>query len=152
MDRVILSSTARTSPDFAVDENEILSIYVRTGFESNFATLEAATELELYPCNRVDLIRDITVKKSKLFPDKRSYQELLLAEAAFNLEDYLGMVKSDTLVVIGDQDKVVSRRIQLSLCEAIPGAKDKTIENAGHLSFLTAPEKFNRAVIEFLLG
>lgn len=72
-------------------------------------------------------------------------------QSAFNLdlEDKLGAIKTETLVLTGDQDSVVPMENSLNLARKLPNAKLKIIENGSHLFFIENADEFNQAVREF---
>lgn len=55
-----------------------------------------------------------------------------------------------TLVITSSADALISPDLSKEMAEAIPGARLETIEGAGHLSNLEAPEKFNDLVRDFV--
>jgi 3-oxoadipate enol-lactonase len=66
----------------------------------------------------------------------------------FRLE--LGQIKNKTLVVSGSLDKITPVALSEELEHHIPGAKQVTIDGAGHISNLDQPEQFNNLLFEFL--
>lgn len=54
-----------------------------------------------------------------------------------------------TLVVCGRQDTVTGVRESAAMAAAIPGARFRIIENAGHLANQEQPERFNAVVQDF---
>ena len=59
-------------------------------------------------------------------------------------------IAAPTLVVHGDEDRVVPYENGVELARRIPGAHLERFVGAGHLLFLEEPERFNRLVEEFL--
>ena len=64
----------------------------------------------------------------------------------------LAAVRSPTLLLIGDRDSPVIRRIVDTLASSIPGAALVVIRGAGHMANMERPAEFNRAVLTFLSG
>ncbi|HEX6709469.1 MAG TPA: alpha/beta fold hydrolase [Rubrobacter sp.] len=62
----------------------------------------------------------------------------------------LGEIGVPTLVVGGEEDGISTPEVMGEMAAKIPGANHVTIPNAGHLSNLEAPEKFNAALEDFL--
>jgi 3-oxoadipate enol-lactonase len=62
----------------------------------------------------------------------------------------LGQINVPTLVVGGEEDGISSPEVMGAMAAKIPEAHHVTISNAGHLSNLEAPEKFNATLKEFL--
>lgn len=152
MGGLVLTSATLTSRDVYRDKNDALVLYFKTGKDAPREILESATLMELHPCSSESLKTELTDKKQEYFPDKRSFQELLLAEAAFDMRDRIGRVQADTLVVMGSEDLIEPVAVQRVLVQAVPGAQSHVIEGAGHLSFYTKSEEFNQIVASFLMA
>jgi pimeloyl-ACP methyl ester carboxylesterase len=69
--------------------------------------------------------------------------------ADFDVRFRLSAVATPTLVVAGEEDSVVSPRRQRAVAESIPDARFVSLARAGHLCFLTRPNAFAHAVVEF---
>jgi pimeloyl-ACP methyl ester carboxylesterase len=64
--------------------------------------------------------------------------------------DRLAAIRSPTLLLVGDRDSPVIRRIVDTLASSIPGSAVRVIHGAGHMVNMERPEEFNRAVVDFL--
>jgi pimeloyl-ACP methyl ester carboxylesterase len=64
--------------------------------------------------------------------------------------DRLAAIRSPTLLLVGDRDSPVIRRIVDTLASSIPGSTVRVIHGAGHMVNMERPEEFNRAVVDFL--
>lgn len=64
----------------------------------------------------------------------------------------LASIAAPALVVVGEEDTLTPPSSAEVMASGIPGARLVTIPGAGHLSNMEAPEAFNGAVREFLLG
>ncbi|MBI4461215.1 MAG: alpha/beta hydrolase [Acidobacteria bacterium] len=71
---------------------------------------------------------------------------------AASMETQLASIANPTLLVWGDQDKLVPPDCASSLSSALSNARAVTISGAGHFCYEELPEEFNREVIQFLLG
>jgi pimeloyl-ACP methyl ester carboxylesterase len=60
----------------------------------------------------------------------------------------LGTIDVPTLVVTSDLDTLIPPEVTASIAERVPGATLQTIEGAGHLSNLEAPERFTELLVE----
>lgn len=69
-----------------------------------------------------------------------------------HLDEVLGNIKNETLLVFGKNDKETPLYMAKRLHEGIEKSKLLIIENAGHFCFLDKPFKFNGEVKEFLLS
>jgi 3-oxoadipate enol-lactonase len=95
------------------------------------------------------------------------YEQLLESYAAVHPESYVKTIEASvaqdraaplekirvpTLVIAGAEDQVYPPAMARDIARRIPGAELLEIEGAGHLSNLEQPEKFNAAVLQFLLA
>jgi pimeloyl-ACP methyl ester carboxylesterase len=62
----------------------------------------------------------------------------------------LGKIDVPTLVIGGEEDGISSPDVMRAMAEKIPGSRQVTLQRAGHLSNLEAPQDFNSALKEFL--
>ena len=82
--------------------------------------------------------------------DGESYAKACEALSACNLEDYITLIKSETLILCGDQDNVLFQDAARWLGTKIEKSKVRWLGNAQHLSPLEQPEIFLHEVIDFL--
>ena len=68
----------------------------------------------------------------------------------FDVLDQLGSVRAATCVLVGDQDILTPPWVARELADAIPGARLQVLEGGAHGLLFEIPEKFNRAVLDFL--
>ncbi|MFT5349805.1 MAG: 3-oxoadipate enol-lactonase [Planctomycetota bacterium] len=78
------------------------------------------------------------------------YIQALKATVTTDFRNILPKIDVPTLVIVGSEDKVLAPEESELLADAISGAKLETIEHAGHLSNIEAPERFNFILTEFL--
>lgn len=64
----------------------------------------------------------------------------------------LGRIAAPTLVIQGEQDRLVPMRTAQQLAGAIPGSRLAIVPNAGHLVPEEQPEETVRQIVEFLAG
>jgi len=62
----------------------------------------------------------------------------------------LAAIRLPTLLLVGDRDSPVIRRIVDTLAARISGAEVVRIRGAGHMVNMERPAEFNRAILEFL--
>ena len=62
----------------------------------------------------------------------------------------LSAIRAPTLVLVGDRDSPVIRRIVDTLTARIPSSAVVVIPGAGHMVNMERPAEFNRAVLDFL--
>ena len=68
------------------------------------------------------------------------------------LKKRMGRIKAPTLVVVGDQDKVVPASYGNEFGSRISGASVQTVTGAGHMMMIERPGEFARVVKDFLQG
>jgi pimeloyl-ACP methyl ester carboxylesterase len=83
-------------------------------------------------------------------PSLSAYYEQMRAGASFDLSRDAGRITSPTLVIHGAEDRYVPVANAAALAEAIPGAKLRVLDNAGHLVFIERYADVNREVVTFL--
>ena len=85
--------------------------------------------------------------------DKRSYRQVLTEGLqGFDMADRVAEIAKPTLVIVGDQDRVIPPEEGRELARRIPGAEVVTIRGVGHIGYAEQPERFNEAVLSFLRG
>ena len=73
------------------------------------------------------------------------------AAVAFDAESKVERIRSETLVLSGDQDNIVPVQNSRNLAAKIPGAKLCIVEGGSHTFFIERAEEFNQHVRDFLL-
>ncbi|MHB8174200.1 MAG: alpha/beta fold hydrolase [Nitrospirota bacterium] len=68
-----------------------------------------------------------------------------------DIELELPRVKAPTLVIWGSEDRVIPPSYADIFAQAIPDARVRLMEGAGHLPYVERAEEFNGMVLEFLL-
>jgi 3-oxoadipate enol-lactonase len=83
-------------------------------------------------------------------PSFASYYRQAKSGWRFDASGEVGRIESPTLVVHGSEDRYVPPSGGRALAEAIPNARLRLIEGAGHLVFVERADEVNREVLEFL--
>ena len=73
------------------------------------------------------------------------------AAVAFDAESRVEKIRSETLVLSGDQDNIVPVQNSRNLAAKIPGAQLSIIEGGSHTFFIERAEEFNQLITDFLL-
>ena len=68
----------------------------------------------------------------------------------FDARNRLHKVKAPTLVLVGNQDVALPPSYSKELAEKIPGAKLVVLDGGGHGFNFEIPDKFNKAVLDFV--
>ncbi len=111
--------------------------------------LEAATG-DAYRAEKPDEFDQIVRWRLADSPSVVSYYEQAKAGARFDLSGDVGHITSPTLVIHGAEDRYVPPANARALADAIPGAKLRMLEDAGHLVFVERFADVNREVVRFL--
>jgi pimeloyl-ACP methyl ester carboxylesterase len=83
-------------------------------------------------------------------PSLSAYYEQMRAGARFDASQDVGRITSPTLVIHGKEDRYVPLANAATLAEAIPEAKLRVLDDAGHLVFIERFADVNREVVTFL--
>ena len=70
----------------------------------------------------------------------------------FDVADRLPAVRTRTLVIAGEEDRLIAPAVSQRIAELIPDAIFATIPGAGHISSLDSAAAFNTLLLEFLAG
>jgi 3-oxoadipate enol-lactonase len=111
--------------------------------------LEAATS-EAYRAQRPEEFEQIVSWRLADSPSLSAYYDQLRAGARFDISRDVGRITSPTLVIHGSEDRFVPAANAVALAEAIPGARLRVLDDAGHLVFIERYADVNREVVAFL--
>jgi len=111
--------------------------------------LEAATG-EVYRSEKPEEFEKIVHWRLADSSSAVSYYEQAKAGARFDLSGDVEHITSPTLVIHGAEDRYVPPANARALADAIPGAKLRVLEDAGHLVFVERSADVNREVVRFL--
>jgi pimeloyl-ACP methyl ester carboxylesterase len=95
-----------------------------------------------------ELLRSFIAKKALDVQDASGYRAQIEAVLAHDTAGRLPEIGASTLVLTGDDDRVIPGESSQLLAQRIPGAELRTIRGAGHLFFLEQPEQ----TLEILTG
>ena len=111
--------------------------------------LETATSEE-YRAVRPEEFERIVRWRLADSPSLSAYYEQMRAGARFDISREVGSITAPTLVIHGAEDRYVPVANAVALAEAIPGARLRILDNAGHLVFIERFADVNREVVTFL--
>ncbi|MFO7623568.1 MAG: alpha/beta hydrolase [Anaerolineales bacterium] len=80
----------------------------------------------------------------------RALWELTLASQESNLAEELAQVQVHSLIITGDDDRIVPTEESIRLASELPNADLAVIENCGHVPQEECPDKFMEALKEFI--
>jgi 3-oxoadipate enol-lactonase len=111
--------------------------------------LETATS-DTYRAERREEFEQLVRWRLADSPSLSAYYEQMRAGARFDVSRDVGRITSPTLVIHGAEDRYVPVANAVALAEAIPGAKLRVLDDAGHLVFIERFADVNREVVTFL--
>jgi 3-oxoadipate enol-lactonase len=111
--------------------------------------LETATS-EAYRARHPDEFEKIVRWRLADSTSLSSYYRQMKTGARFDASREVGSITSPTLVIHGAEDRYVPVANAVALAEAIPGAKLRVLDDAGHLVFIERFADVNREVVTFL--
>jgi pimeloyl-ACP methyl ester carboxylesterase len=79
-----------------------------------------------------------------------SYQKTLEASVAQDRAAPIERISCPTLVIAGEEDTVYPPELAGEMARRIPGAELLMLERTGHLANLEQPDRFNKAVFDFV--
>jgi 3-oxoadipate enol-lactonase len=80
-----------------------------------------------------------------------SYKKTLEASVAQDRAAPVEKIRVPTLVIAGEDDSVYPPALARDMARRIPGAELLMLEGNGHLANLEHPERFNQAILDFLM-
>ena len=111
--------------------------------------LEAATA-DTYRAESPEEFEQIVRWRLADSPSLSAYYEQMRAGARFDISRDVGHITSPTLVIHGSEDRYVPAANAEALAEAIPDARLRVLDDAGHLVFIERYADVNREVVKFL--
>jgi 3-oxoadipate enol-lactonase len=111
--------------------------------------LETATS-DAYRAERPEEFERIVRWRLADSPSLFAYYEQMRAGARFDASGEVGSITSPTLVIHSAEDRYVPVANAAALAGAIPDAKLRVLDNAGHLVFIERFADVNREVVTFL--
>lgn len=100
--------------------------------------------------NQRDLVAEDIQKRIELPIQPYAYMLQLQACLAHDTSSEIDQIIAPTLVIHGNEDKLVPYQNGVTLAETIPGAEFLTIQGAGHIYVSEANDLVNKRVLEFL--
>jgi 3-oxoadipate enol-lactonase len=111
--------------------------------------LETATS-DAYRAERPEEFEQIVRWRLADSTSLSAYYEQMRAGSRFDVSGDVGHITSPTLVIHGALDRYVPVANAAALAEAIPDAKLRVLDDAGHLVFIERSAHVNREIVTFL--
>jgi 3-oxoadipate enol-lactonase len=147
---LVLGCTAAGGPTAVPADPAVLAILMARG---NMTAEEGARSMvpfiydESTPRERVD--EDLTIRM-RTFPRPESYFAQVQGVVAFDFYNQLQQINVPTLVIHGENDRLIPAANGVLLAEHIPGAKLIMLPNASHIFVTDQPEAAQHALLDFL--
>jgi pimeloyl-ACP methyl ester carboxylesterase len=97
-----------------------------------------------------ELLRAFVAKKERDVQAPEGYRAQIAAVLAHDSFDRLPAIECPTLVVTGDDDRIIPAQSSRVVAERIPGAALRVVSGAGHLFFVERPEETAEVLEAFL--
>ncbi len=97
-----------------------------------------------------DIVERVCVLREENDVSETTYLAQLQTAFTFDVEDRIGEIEHETLIITGDDDKLVPMQNSLNLAAKLPNAKLSIIENGSHMIFVENAVEFNGIVSEFV--
>lgn len=124
------------TPDANLSIGESIRKFIRPAFNNDF---------------NAEVIEKVCRMREENEVSETVYSAQLQVAFSFDFESELNKIEAETLVITGNQDRVVPMPNSLNLAEKLPNATLKVIEGGSHLFFVENADEFNQAIKEFLL-
>ena len=115
--------------------------------------LMAMTSLLVSPefvARRTGLLTRLAVRAMARPTPPAVIRDQLAALLSFDMSARLGAILAPTLVITGDQDRLIPPENSRVLVRGIRGARGAFVKGAGHCFFWEAPERSASAIVDFL--
>lgn len=155
LDKLILACTSAGGPSHVFPDMEILRSFTRD------PNLEMGIQIrrffgpaftDQFHVEHADVVESICRAREENDVADATYLAQLQAAFAFDVADRLCEIKNETLVITGDQDKLVPMQNSVNLAENIPHACLKVIEGGSHMFFVENAAAFNKVISKFVRG
>jgi pimeloyl-ACP methyl ester carboxylesterase len=97
-----------------------------------------------------DALVQRSLRESELRPPPEAWSRQMLAATHHTTYDRIPQIACPTLIVTGDDDKIVPAENSRIMAERIPDARLVTLSKAGHGYLVECAEESNAIVLEFL--
>jgi pimeloyl-ACP methyl ester carboxylesterase len=149
---LVLGATTPGGPRAVPSDPDALTFFARAGA---MGTEEAAWAAVPYSYGEetrrrhADRIAEDIERRIRHTPDTLGYMHQVAAAATHSTYGRLGQIKAPTLVLQGEEDRIMSPANARILAEAIPGAELKMWPGAGHM-YVTDEPRADHEVARFL--
>jgi 3-oxoadipate enol-lactonase len=149
--KLILGCTACGGPKVVRSEPEVTQVLMMRGNMTMEEGTEAAVPY-IYDADtpRPRIEEDLVIRRAT-YPPPEAYANQLQGILAWESYSRLGQIKSPTLVIHGETDRLVPPGNGKVIAETISGSRLVMIPHASHIYTTDQPDASHKAVMDFLL-
>ena len=128
------------TPDLNLPLGERIRKFFRPAFTEEFNVEHAAEVGQVCRLREANEVAEAT------------YSAQLHTAFTFDLENKIGAIEHETLVLTGDRDNLVPMQNSVNLANKLPNAVLKIIKNGSHMFFIENADEFNKIIADFVNG
>lgn len=147
---LVLGCTAAGGPHAVRAEADAVKMLMARGSMTREEAAEAAVPFIYDPGTPRSLIDEDIEKRRPWFPHPDAYNAQLQGILAWEAYSRLSIISAPTLVIHGENDRLVPAGNGKLIAEKIPGAQLVTLPHASHIFTTDQPKAANRAILGFL--
>jgi len=155
VDRLVLLSTSCGGPKYAqltvAFWGEVATLACLPPQEIIRRGMALSTTGEFYRTNPDLIDRSVSIRMEKLQP-LHAFTRQSEAAMKFDSNQRAHLIRHPSLILAGDQDRVMPLVLTEELAKKVPYAQFKVFPNAAHLLFLEEADAVNRVIVDFLSG
>jgi len=146
---LILGCTAAGGPDAVRAEQEVLQVLMTRGQDPD-AFAKAMGPFIYDAGTSAQQIEEDTALRRKWYPSADAYFAQLQGIMAWEAYGRLAQISAPTLVIHGENDRLVPAENARMIAARIPGAKLTILPQASHIFTTDQPDAAHGAILEFL--
>ncbi len=146
---LILGCTAAGGPDAVRAEQEVLQVLMTRGQDPD-AFAKAMAPFIYNAGTSAQQIEEDTAVRRKWYPSADGYFAQLQGIMAWEAYGRLAQISAPTLVIHGENDRLVPPENARMIAARIPGAKLTILPQASHIFTTDQPDAAHGAILEFL--
>jgi pimeloyl-ACP methyl ester carboxylesterase len=153
VDQLVLVATSHGGPNSTPPSWEALRTMIGLGAEDRADAVRQGLETATSAAYRSDhpVESELVVRwRIADAPSQPAYLEQMMAGTRFDASRRVHGIRSPTLILHGDDDQVVPVDNAEALAQAIPDARRRIFEGAGHLVFIERADEVNEEILSFL--
>jgi 3-oxoadipate enol-lactonase len=147
---LVLACTACGGPEAVAAGPEILAALARRATMTPEEGIRALIPFIYHPTTPRDRVEEDLEIRLRHYPSAKGYLAQLQAVLGYETYARLGAIRVSTLVLHGEDDRLVPAANGRDLARRITGARLDLIPSASHILFSDQPDAVNRATLEFL--